>query len=549
MRLWTAFGLAAMANPVGFLFAFRWLTWGLAVGLVLSDSASDVNLRYEPVLLIYAALQLAAGTIYAVYFSPELSRARPAPSDEKPPADLIVAGIADIVSSLGIIYFSGGWGSPFWHLAVTSIMVPCFLLSTRWGMAVVTAYAVAYVLIVGIAGDGLDFATSQGQRLFFVGNLTTAYLIAIVVGYIGALFRSLQEQRMRTRQALEETETLFRVTESVVRAGTDVEDLLGRVTQDIRATQLFESFAVYLKEPDGLRLASSSVGMEDLPTSLVDGSSAELRTFFSPRPNGEGWQAAVPLLTDDDLIGVMAASSDAQGEDSEKAQQLVEAIAGQIAIGVHNATLAVQRAELAAEHERTRISREIHDGISQSIYMISLRLQSLAELTGARPEGLRERIDQLVVLSREVHEEIQVSLLGKEPASASTKSLTEVFEDDVREFSESGLDVILDVDEREAEVTPSILHCLRRVTHESLANTLKHSEATQASLSLEFQAADVVLTVHDDGVGFDPVHSDGGHGLANMRGRVEELGGSFALESAPGQGTRIVASIPDVRSG
>ena len=548
-RLWSAFSDATLSNPVGFFFAFRWLTLALAIAIIYTDSAPDVNLRYQPGLLMYAALQLALGTLYAVRLHPRLAATPGGLTLLKPPADLVAVGVADMMSSLAVVYFSGGWGSPFWHFAVTSILVPCFLLSAWWSMVTATSYVAAYVLIVAISGDGLDSATAMGQRSFFFGNLTTAYLVAIVVGYIGALFRGLQAQRLRTRQALEETETLFRLTENVVQAGTDVHELLERATEDIRSAALFDQFAVFLRDQDGeLGIASSSVGIEDLPTELVDGAARERRTLVADHGKDVSWQAAVPLVAGDDLIGVMVAGAKGEGGAAQQPEQMLEAIAAQIAIGVHNATLALQKAEFAAEEERGRMAREIHDGIAQSIYMLSLHLETCAELARDNRHDLRERLEKLVALSKETLLEVRHYIFDFRPYLAGEKGVVEMLESQVREFNSiAGVSATVDTRQEEHRVSVPVAACLYRVTQEALANAFKHAAASEVRVILEFPEDGVQLTVEDDGLGFDVAATDRGYGLPNMRQRAEELGGTFSVESKPGAGTRVAIRVPSGR--
>ena len=85
---------------------------------------------------------------------------------------------------------------------------------------------------------------------------------------------------------------------------------------------------------------------------------------------------------------------------------------------------------------------------------------------------------------------------------------------------------------------------LYRVTQEALANVFKHAKAANVKVSLEFSAEAVQLQVRDDGRGFDAATVTPGNGLVNMRSRAEELGGSFNLESADGQGSSVTVRIP-----
>jgi signal transduction histidine kinase len=543
---WDSLLGAAIANPVGFFFIFRWLTWFLALAIVLSRSAPEVTLRFQPGLLMYAALHLALGTWYSVMLHPRLANTPGALTRLKPPYDLVVAGVADILSSLALVYFSGGWGSPFWHFAVTAILVPCFLLSPLWGMVTVTGYAGAYVLVVAIAGGGLDSALVVGQRNVFMGNMVTAFLVAIAVSYLGVLFRALQAQRLRTRQALDETETLFLVTETVVQSGTDLEGLVSRVNQVVRTSGLFERFGVFLSDEDGrLQLASSIVGIEELGTEMAEKSARERHPITYTLPPETGWQTAAPLLAGDRMVGVMVAGDRREERESRKATDLVEAIASQIAIGIHNTILAQQQAELAAQEERRYIAREIHDGIAQSIYMLSLHLETCADLAARQRHELQERLEKLVALSKETLLEVRHYIFDLKPYLAGEKGMVSMVESQVREFDRvAAIPATLNAVGEERSVAVPIATCLYRVTQEALANAFKHAHGSRIVVHLEFLSDGVRLRVQDDGQGVDPATVVSGHGLQNMRRRSEELGGTFSLNSTPGSGTEVAIWLP-----
>ncbi len=89
---------------------------------------------------------------------------------------------------------------------------------------------------------------------------------------------------------------------------------------------------------------------------------------------------------------------------------------------------------------------------------------------------------------------------------------------------------------------------LLRIAQSALANTVRHASASRAEITLSFMDASVTLDVVDDGQGFEPgsvrPSSEGGFGLPAMRSRAESLGGTFTVESAPGQGTAVAVSLP-----
>ena len=203
-----------------------------------------------------------------------------------------------------------------------------------------------------------------------------------------------------------------------------------------------------------------------------------------------------------------------------------------------------QQAELAAVEERGRISREIHDGIAQSIYMLSLNLETCADLAKQR-EKLKERLDTLVDMSKETLLEVRHYIFDLKPYLAGDKGMASMVENQVREFKMvSGVPTTLHTSGEERQLPLSVATCLYRVTQEALANAFKHAHPSEVGVSLEFAPDGVQLVVQDDGQGFDAMNPASGHGLRNMNQRAEELGGTFTLDSAPGKGTQVAIKLP-----
>lgn len=208
-----------------------------------------------------------------------------------------------------------------------------------------------------------------------------------------------------------------------------------------------------------------------------------------------------------------------------------------------NIRLQAEREELATEHERTRIAREIHDGIAQSIYMLSLSLEAAADATSSDPD-LSRRLQQLVTLAKQALLEVRHYIFDLKPLLSGATTLAGALQSQIREFTAvSGLPVELDVQGRDRALAPSVTAALYRVAQESLANVFRHARATEASVTLRMDEHSVTLEVCDNGAGFD-LREREGRGLANMRQRMQELAGELSIESVPGKGTQVTASLP-----
>ena len=244
------------------------------------------------------------------------------------------------------------------------------------------------------------------------------------------------------------------------------------------------------------------------------------------------------------MVGIVAAGTLINGWERTRRRQ---AVAAERRSSEENLELQrkTQAAELAALEERSRISREIHDGIAQSIYMLSLNLETSADLIAQERQDLKERLAKLVGLSKETLLEVRHYIFDLKPYLAGEKGVVSMLENQIREFSNvAGVATTLETRGEECPVSVATATGLYRITQEALSNALKHAQASKVNVSLEFVPDGVEFRVQDDGRGFDPSDSVAGHGLRNMRQRAEELGGAFSLESSTAEGTQVIIKLP-----
>jgi two-component system NarL family sensor kinase len=205
------------------------------------------------------------------------------------------------------------------------------------------------------------------------------------------------------------------------------------------------------------------------------------------------------------------------------------------------------------ENERARLSRELHDGISQMMVSVKLLLESaLARFersetrVPAAEAALSTSLTRLGDTLREVRRishALRPSMLDDLGVAAAIEQLT-------RELSEqSGIEIgFTQITHTHAAVlTDAVNTVLFRIAQEALTNIVRHARASNAALSLEVSNDAVALTIADNGCGFDVAHAfvgrRSGVGLRNMRERVEALGGTLALNSQPGH-TLVTARVP-----
>lgn len=195
------------------------------------------------------------------------------------------------------------------------------------------------------------------------------------------------------------------------------------------------------------------------------------------------------------------------------------------------------------EAERIRISRELHDSVSQELFAATMILSSVVDNPNLTSKQITSQATLTLKILHEAQDEMRALLLHLRPSELADKTLTE------------GLNAL--IDELQAKISANIAEIkadkniennIFRMTQELLSNTLRHAKAQNIHISFSQTAGTLVLVVKDDGVGFDPtVGKTASQGLKNIRERTLSLGGTVELNSAPGAGTIVKIVIPKVK--
>ena len=202
------------------------------------------------------------------------------------------------------------------------------------------------------------------------------------------------------------------------------------------------------------------------------------------------------------------------------------------------------------EQERRRISRDLHDDINQRLAILIVEMDHLIQQEPLAPGNIglsvRSVQDRLVELSEEVRKlayQLHPSILDDLGLSVALDRLASDFESRTHircRATDRGGPCVLSQD---------AMTCLYRVAQESLSNVARHAKASHVELALDQVGRNQILTISDDGIGFDPAHIDSGHGhlgLISMKERVTMAEGTLEVISKPGTGTTIVVSVPTV---
>jgi signal transduction histidine kinase len=549
------------AHPVAVLVAFRWVAWLIALVDVLAGGGTATSPISQEALLAVTALALAAETALArrPAFRPSLAptarRAARRSSDRariprfRPPLPptarraVLAVAAADTVLSLAAVYLSGGWGSPFYHYALTSLLVPAFVLPLGPALAWAGVYILAYLGAAVAASGAEDDVLRLLSRNF--ASLATPLLVVLIERYLARLSEAFARaetqaarERARAERALTETEALFRIAEAVAANLADEAALLTSIVTTTHRTGLFGGLTVCLVGPDGAVTVERAFGPHRR--------GAEALTLpLHVRGEHLGTLTATPA------DGPAATGSDTVASATPAFPAFVEALAQQVALGVYDARLFAQREELATQAERGRIAREIHDGMAQSLYMLSLGLEACADAADGSqdPAELGRRLGALVGVSKQALWEARRYIFDLTPSSTGEHALVAMVENLTKEFETvSRVPATLTVAGEPRAIPPPLAAALYRISQEALANVFKHAAAQHAAVMLAFLPEAVRLTVTDDGRGL-PEAGRRGYGLGNMRRRAEDVGGVCTIASTPGHGTSVRVEAPTGHRG
>jgi signal transduction histidine kinase len=214
------------------------------------------------------------------------------------------------------------------------------------------------------------------------------------------------------------------------------------------------------------------------------------------------------------------------------------------------------RSELAAAEresgrlaERQRLARDIHDTLAQGFVSIVLQLQAAEGELPAGADAARRHLELARRTAGDNLAEVRRLVWDLRPEQLRAASLGEALgrlTDRLAE--ETGVTATTTVTGTPRSLSPDAEVTLLRVTQEALANVSRHARAGRVALTLSYMDGEAALDVRDDGAGFAPdadgAGPNGGLGLRGMRERVEALGGRLAVESTPGGGTTVAATVP-----
>jgi len=333
--------------------------------------------------------------------------------------------------------------------------------------------------------------------------------------------------------------------------------VLDRITQYARDLLAADRAVVCLAEParaagpNGRRSSRLAI-VDDGQTCLLahDGEGAvrarDARCPVQPGVPPTSWLAR-PLRGPGELLGELCVSRAPNRPFSEAETSLAGALADMAAIAVRTSRLHESEEQMTILAERDRIARELHDSLAQVLGQIHLQLRAFESRTDGAP--ISTELAELADVADDAYHDVRETILGLRETIPSDGGLEAALRAYLAKYTrQTGIRTELDCDGVAGRALPPKAEVqLLRVVQEALTNVRKHAAASLVRIELRDVNGTPVLSVVDDGTGFDPTSVTaslaGGFGLRSMRERVELLGGTLDVDTAPGDGTRIVARL------
>lgn len=523
------------------LLAVRWGAVAVGVSLASPDIVAG-----DLAPLLGAVLLSAFATVSTV---------RPLGPDASDTA-VAVRVVAELALGLAVTVATGAWASPYVFSLVTAVLVAGVTAGVAMGIRT-SVVAACSVMVVELVARGVDQPTAVREAVQWLAMMV---LVALVAGHArrisveSANQHSLALDRLgRLAEANALLFSLHRLAQSLP-ASLDLEEVLGSTTNRIKDLLHHDAATVLLLDETDHRWRSArrhghqgpdSYATATLPPPLkraMLGERVVSEASLQDMGPGVAPDAAsgmyAPLRARGSLIGLVAVEANRPGAFGPREADLLDGLMAPLALAIDNARWFARLRTLGAEEERTRIARDLHDRIGQSLTFLAFELDRAVRNAD---DGVRPTLEQLRSDLRSVIREVRDTLYDLRTDVSEDRTVGAVLGSHLERVRDrSGLVVTVRLDEQGRLPLPQERE-LWRIASEAIANVEKHARATRLDVAWRCVDGVAELVVADDGVGFagPPPSRPDSYGILGMRERAASIGAAIAVDSAPGRGTTV----------
>jgi signal transduction histidine kinase len=256
----------------------------------------------------------------------------------------------------------------------------------------------------------------------------------------------------------------------------------------------------------------------------------------------------LPIQYEDQVLGILNVGFTTEHALSPARTRVFGTVAARAALAIENAQLHEQTREIAVVQERSRLARELHDAVTQTLFSGSLIAEALPAVWESDQEEGQQLLQELRQLSRGALAEMRTLLLELRPTALTEADLHELLRQlGTAAAGRTGVPVTVEI-EGQCDLPDDVHVAVYRIAQEALNNVVKHARASQVLVRLVCSSAPgdpacqpgLKLHVRDDGIGFEASDVEPGElGLGIMLERAQAVGAELTIESQPGQGTTV----------
>ena len=453
---------------------------------------------------------------------------------------------------------TGYWNSPFVFTVISAVMAAGFArgfgFALRLAVACALALSIPYCIVASTRSRSVRIQDSAQWSAELV-------LVALVAGYARRLFgeaevrHSLALDRIsRLAEANALLSSLHRVAQSLP-SSFDLDEILESTVGRVRELVDCQVVAILLGGDNGSWRVALSEGVR-LPSELPDAElpAAARMAIGGGAPYGApslgGTQGAglaptsksgvyAPLRARDQLVGVLVLEHTGEGELGGREARLIESLIEPAALAIDNARWFARLRTVGAAEERTRIARELHDSIGQSLAYVAFELDRI--LKRAEGQTVHDDLERLRADVRSVVGEVRETLYDMRTDVTETRDLVDALEGFLARVQDrAGIETSFRHQETVRLPVPQERE-MWRIAQEAISNVERHSRASHLDVQWRCDGKNALLVIADDGLGF-PVGRAGrvdSYGMIGMRERADAIGAVLEFESQPGRGTTV----------